>query len=152
MTKAHFILFSFFSLGFGAIQPGPCPHKPGELKTLMNMESEKPDSGKLHAFLGPWMVMVEEKQQAEQITCPGTRFDQIDEKVLRLSQSYFIPRSKRRSKNADDEYLIHMNDLLHFRHADPTVGFIENSDHFSKIDDMLKNLKKDEVNYQLFDS
>ena len=148
-------MFSILLLQFvhSAILPGPCPHLPGQIKTNLNMKSKKPDLDKLYSFLGPWMIMVEEKAQAAQITCPGTRFDLIDDKLLRQSQSYFIPRSKRKNtKDGEDEYLIHMNELLHFRHSDPTIGFLENASHHSTVEDMISDIRNDTLNVRLFDS
>lgn len=65
--------------------------------------------------MGPWMVVIDEKSQNDDVTCSGIRFDLIDEKILRQSQSYFI-KAEKRTEDLPDEYSISMSTLLHFRH------------------------------------
>ena len=45
-----------------------------------------------------------------------------------------------------------MNDLMHFRHSDPSIGFRENANYYSKVDTMIQDMKKDKLNIRLFDS
>ncbi len=86
------LLIQSFILCTFAYQPGTCKYRPGDIQTPINKDPSQIE--KLGNILGPWMVVLDEKSQAADLACFGSRFDHIGDRLLRLSRSYLFTREK----------------------------------------------------------
>ena len=101
------------------------------------------------------MVIVDEKSQATDLACSGTRFDHVGDRLLRLSRSYVFTKQKlelmkemgQLSENEKQEYTIDMSLLLDFAHKDPTIAFLESANLPDPGD-----MEDGKFNAKLFDS
>jgi len=62
-------------------QPGHCP--PPASSSLS--PSSMGHGARAKLLTGPWITVIEENASADEVTCPGTRFDPIKKDRIRLS-------------------------------------------------------------------